>query len=386
MTAQATGPLAGVRVLEIQAMGPGPFCAMMLSDFGADVIRVDRVGADDGNDGDGAQPPADVLSRGRRSVAVDLKRPGGAELVLRMVERADVLVEGYRPGVMERLGLGPDVCLARNPRLVYGRVTGWGQDGPWAAHAGHDINYISLAGVLWPIGRAGDAPVPPLNYVGDFGGGGMLLAAGVCAALAERASSGRGQVIDAAMVDGAALLNSFMYGMRAMGQWGAERGRNLLDTGAPFYETYETADGAWVSVGSIEPKFFRNLVTRLGLDIDLETQNDEASWPALREKLAAVFRTRTRAEWTDLLAGADACFAPVLSPWEAPEHPHNAERGTFVESFGVVQPGPAPRFGRTPAAIGGPPPRSGQHTDEILGDLGIDAAEIVRLRSAGDIA
>jgi alpha-methylacyl-CoA racemase len=381
MTGQATGPLAGVRVLEIQAMGPGPFCAMMLSDFGAEVIRVDRVGTV--HDG---QASADVLARGRRSVAVDLKRPGGTDLVLRMVEQADVLIEGYRPGVMERLGLGPDACLARNPRLVYGRVTGWGQDGPWAAHAGHDINYISLAGVLWPIGRDGDAPVPPLNYVGDFGGGGMLLAVGVCAALAERATSGRGQVIDAAMVDGAALLNSFMYGMRAMGQWGTERGRNLLDTGAPFYETYETADGKWVSVGSIESKFFRNLVTRLGLDIDPETQNDEASWPILREKLAAVFLTRTRDEWTALLAGADACFAPVLSPWEAPDHPHNAERGTFIESFGVTQPGPAPRFGRTPAAIGGPPPANGQHTDEILGDLGLDAAEIARLRSAGDVA
>jgi alpha-methylacyl-CoA racemase len=383
MTGQAAGPLAGVRVLEIQAMGPGPFCAMMLSDFGAEVIRVDRVGTvDEGN----VQASADVLSRGRRSVAVDLKRPAGADLVLRMVEHADVLIEGYRPGVMERLGLGPDACLARNPRLVYGRVTGWGQDGPWAAYAGHDINYISLAGVLWPIGRDGDAPVPPLNYVGDFGGGGMLLAVGVCAALAERASSGRGQVIDAAMVDGAALLNSFMYGMRAAGQWSTERGRNLLDTGAPFYETYETADGKWVSVGSIESKFFRNLVTRLGLEIDRGAQRDEASWPILREKLAAVFRTRTRDEWAALLTDAEACFTPVLSPWEAPEHPHNAERGTFVESFGVTQPSPAPRFGRTPAAIGGPPPSRGEHTDEILGELGLDVAEIARLRTAGDIA
>ncbi|MFB4295088.1 CaiB/BaiF CoA transferase family protein [Actinomadura sp. NTSP31] len=384
MTEQATGPLAGVRVLEIQAMGPGPFCAMMLSDFGAEVIRVDRVGTADA--GNGVDASADVLSRGRRSVAVDLKRPAGADLVLRMVEHADVLIEGYRPGVMERLGLGPDACLARNPRLIYGRVTGWGQDGPWASHAGHDINYISLAGVLWPIGRDGDAPVPPLNYVGDFGGGGMLLAVGICAALAERASSGRGQVIDAAMVDGAALLNSFMYGMRAAGQWSAERGRNLLDTGAPFYETYETADGKWVSIGSIESKFFRNLVTRLGLEIDLGIQGDEASWPILREELAAVFRTRTRDEWTALLADAEGCFAPVLSPWEAPEHPHNAERGTFVESFGVTQPSPAPRFGRTPAAIGGPPPRCGEHTDEVLGEFGLDVAEIARLRTAGDIA
>jgi alpha-methylacyl-CoA racemase len=384
MTSQASGPLSGIRVLEIAGMGPGPFCAMVLSDFGADVIRVDRADAV-GGPGD-AQASVDVLSRGRRSVAVDLKQPGAVELVLRLVERADVLVEGYRPGVMERLGLGPDVCLARNPRLVYGRMTGWGQDGPWAAQAGHDINYIALAGALWPIGRAGEAPVPPLNLVGDFGGGGMLLAVGICAALAERATSGRGQVIDAAMTDGAALLNGFLYGMRAAGLWGDERGANLLDTGAPFYETYETADGQWISVGSIEPKFFRNLVTTLGLDVDLVSQHDQASWQAQKEKLAAIFRTRTRDEWTALLADADACFAPVLSPWEAPEHPHNAARGTFTESFGVTQPSPAPRFSRTPAAIAGPPAVPGQHTDEILGDLGLDAAEITRLRSAGDIA
>jgi alpha-methylacyl-CoA racemase len=364
-------------------MGPGPFCAMMLSDFGADVIRVDRA---DAVHGDQKTASVDVLSRGRRSVAVDLKRPGGVALLLRMAERADILIEGFRPGVMERLGLGPDTCLARNPRLIYGRVTGWGQDGPWSAQAGHDINYISLAGVLWPVGRDGEAPVPPLNYVGDFGGGGMLLAVGICAALAERAVSGRGQVVDAAMVDGSALLNGFMYGMRAMGTWGTERGRNLLDTGAPFYETYETADGKWVSVGAIEPKFFRNLVGRLGLDVDPSTQYDEAAWPALREKLAAIFRTRTRDEWCDLLVGADACFAPVLSPWEAPGHPHNEARGTFTASFGVVQPSPAPRFGRTPATIAGPPPVAGQHTDEILGEFGLDAGEIARLKAAGDIA
>ncbi len=255
-----------------------------------------------------------MLSRGRRSVAVDLKRPGGVDVVLRLIDQADVLIEGYRPGVMERLGLGPDVCLARNPRLVYGRITGWGQDGPWASRAGHDINYISLSGTLWSIGRGGEAPVPPLALAGDFGGGGMLLALGVCAALAERGTSGLGQVIDAAMVDGAAQLNAFIYSMRALGQWKEERGANLLDTGAPFYDTYETADGKWVSVGSIEPKFFGNLIKALGLDIDVAAQNDEASWPALREQLTATFRTRTRDQWTELLAGADTCFAPVLSP------------------------------------------------------------------------
>jgi len=384
MTNQASGPLSGIRVLEIAGMGPGPFCAMVLSDFGADVIRVDRADAV-GGPGD-AQASVDVLSRGRRSLAVDLKQPGAVELVLRLVEQADVLVEGYRPGVMERLGLGPDVCLGRNPRLVYGRMTGWGQDGPWAAQAGHDINYISLAGALWPIGRAGEAPVPPLNLVGDFGGGGMLLAVGICAALAERATSGRGQVVDAAMTDGAALLNGFLYGMRAAGLWGDERGANLLDTGAPFYEVYETADGRWISLGSIEPKFFRNLVNGLGLDIGLAAQTDQAQWPAQKEKLAAIFRTKTSDEWTELLASADTCFAPVLSPWEAPQHPHNAARGTFTESFGVLQPSPAPRFSRTPAVIAGPPAVPGQHTDEILGELGIDADGITRMRSAGEIA
>jgi alpha-methylacyl-CoA racemase len=385
MSSQATGPLSGIKVLEVAGMGPGPFCAQVLSDFGADVIRVDRadVVGDPAND---AITAVDVLARGRRSVAVDLKRPSGADLLLRLAAAADVLIEGYRPGVMERLGLGPQVCLERNPRLVYGRITGWGQDGPWAMEAGHDINYIALAGTLWPVGRAGEAPVPPLNYVGDFGGGGMLLALGVCAALAERGASGRGQVVDAAMVDGAALLNGFIYGMRATGRWGTERGSNLLDGGAPFYDTYETADGKWVSVGAIEAKFFGNLVKALGLDIDPATQNDEATWPALREKLAATFRTRTRDEWTRLLSGADACFAPVLSPWEAPGHPHNAARGTFTESYGVPQPNPAPRFSRTPGAIAGPPPVPGQHTDEILGDLGLDAAAIARLKSAGDIA
>ena len=379
-----TGPLAGLKVVELQGLGPGPFCAMLLSDFGADVVRVERTqtvaAAGDG------PPPPDVLARGRRSVGIDLKSPDGVEALLRLVDRADVLIEGFRPGVTERLGAGPDACLARNPRLIYGRVTGWGRGGPYAPYAGHDINYLALSGTLWSIGRGGEAPVAPLTYVGDFGGGGMLLTIGICAALAERATSGRGQVVDAAMVDGAALLNSFLYGMRAMGMWGEERGRNLLDTGAPFYDTYETADGGWVAVGALEPHFYRNLVDALGLEGVPHTQPGPEGWPALRERFAAAFRPRTRDEGCDRLEAAEACFAPVLSPWEAPEHPHNAARGTFVESNGLVQPAPAPRFSRTPARIAGPPPRPGQHTDEVLTEWGFTPEEIEKLRAAGGVA
>nr|BFE58389.1 CaiB/BaiF CoA-transferase family protein [Dactylosporangium thailandense] len=378
-----TGPLAGIKVVELQGMGPGPFCAMLLSDYGADVVRVERTASVRAAAG---PPPPDVLARGRRSVGVDLKTPGGIDALLRLVERADVLIEGFRPGVTERLGIGPDVCLARNPRLVYGRITGWGQAGPYAPYAGHDINYLALSGALWSIGRDGEAPVAPLTYVGDFGGGGMLLTVGICAALAERASSGRGQVVDAAMVDGAALLNSFLYGMRAMGLWGEERGRNMLDTGAPYYDTYETADGKWIAVGALEPHFYRNLLDALGLDDLPRTQPGPDGWPALRARFAAVFRTRTRDEWSAALEAAEACFAPVLSPWEAPEHPHNAVRETFVAHNGLVQPAPAPRFGRTPARIAGPVPTPGQHTGEVLAEWGFAAEDIEKLRAAGDIA
>ncbi|GGM75211.1 CaiB/BaiF CoA transferase family protein [Dactylosporangium sucinum] len=383
MTRPVTGPLAGIKVLELQGMGPGPFCAMLLGDYGADVVRVERTASVRAAAG---PPPPDVLARGRRSVGIDLKTPGGIDALLRLVERADVLIEGFRPGVTERLGIGPDVCLARNPRLVYGRITGWGQAGPYAPYAGHDINYLALSGSLWSIGRDGEAPVAPLTYVGDFGGGGMLLTVGICAALAERASSGRGQVVDAAMVDGAALLNSFLYGMRAMGLWGEERGRNMLDTGAPYYDTYETADGKWISVGALEPHFYRNLLDALGLDDLPRTQPGPDGWPALRARFAAVFRTRTRDEWSAALEAAEACFAPVLSPWEAPEHPHNAVRETFVAHDGLVQPAPAPRFSRTPARIAGPVPSPGQHTGEVLAEWGFAAEDIEKLRAAGDIA
>lgn len=377
----AGGPLAGVRIIEIAGIGPGPFAAMVLSDLGADVIRVDR--ADRVRPGRSAPTAANVLARGRRSVGVDLKHPDGVELVLELVNAADALIEGFRPGVAERLGVGPDACLARNPRLVYGRMTGWGQDGPYAQMAGHDINYIALAGVLGAVGRAGEAPVPPVNLVGDFGGGGMLLALGVVAALFEARGSGRGQVVDAAMTDGSALLTTFLHGLLAVGAWQPERGTNLLDTGAWFYDVYECADGGWVSIGSLEPQFFAELVTRLELG-DVE-QNDRSTWPERREQVAAVFRTRTRDEWCELLEGTDVCFAPVLGLDEAPHHPHNLARATFVEVDGVVQPAPAPRFSRTPGAIQRPPAATGEHTDEVLADWGVAADRIAALGDAGAI-
>jgi alpha-methylacyl-CoA racemase len=379
------GPLAGITVIEIAGIGPGPYCGMMLADLGADVIRIDRAGAVQG--GDPERPPADLLARGRRSVGVDLKSPDGAEVVLSLAEQADALFEGFRPGVAERLGIGPDECLARNPRLVYGRMTGWGQEGPYAPTAGHDINYISLAGALDPIGRRGEAPVPPLNLVGDFGGGGLMLAFGLLAGLLEAKASGQGQVIDAAMVDGAASLMTMTHSFRAMGIWNDERGTNMLDTGAPFYDVYETADGGYVSIGSIEPQFYAELLRLTGLEgEELPWQHERAQWPAMKERMAEVFRTKTRDEWCEIMEGSDVCFAPVLPIAEAVEHPHNVARGTFVEVAGITQPGPAPRFSRTAGEIRRPPPHAGQHTDEVLDAAGFDADRIAKLREAGAVA
>ncbi len=379
------GPLRGIRIVELAGIGPVPYCATLLADMGADVLRVDRAGAA-GAAGE-SKRPKDLLLRGRRSVGVDLKHAEGVATVLRLVERADVLVEGFRPGVVERLGLGPDVCLDRNPRLVYGRMTGWGQEGPLAQAAGHDINYIALAGALDSIGRRGEPPVPPLNLVGDFGGGGMFLAFGVVAALLERTSSGKGQVIDAAMLDGAAHLMTFIHGMRHMGLWPGERGENMLDTGAHFYDTYETRDGKYVSIGSIEPQFYRLLLEKTGLaSEELPHQYDRAAWPRMKERLRDVFKRKTRAEWCEIMEGSDVCFAPVLSMTEAPAHPQMAARQTFVEMFGLLQPAPAPRFGRTPGRIQGPPVYPGEHTEAALLDWGFDGGEVARLRAAGAIA
>ena len=379
------GPLEGVRVVELAGIGPGPFCAMVLADLGADVVRVDRTSAARG--GDPAAPPADVLNRNRQSIAVDMKHPDGVETVLRLVEQADVLIEGFRPGVVERLGVGPEACHARNPALVYGRMTGWGQDGPMAPRAGHDINYIALSGTLSMIGRAGEPPVPPVNLVGDFGGGGMLLAVGVLAALTDARTSGTGQVVDAAMVDGAALLSAMMYSFRAMGLWDGGRGGNTLDTGAHFYEVYETSDHKYVSIGSIEPQFYAELFERLELDpADFDHQHDRAAWPAAKEKIATRIAERTRDEWDAVFEGSDACYAPVLEPDEAIAHPHNQARGTFVNVAGVDQPAPAPRFDKTPTGTPTPPAHAGQHTDEALSRWGFSAEDIASLRESEAIA
>jgi len=367
------GPLAGTRVLELGGIGPGPFAGMVLSDLGADVIRVERpCGASAFVPG--LDPAGDVLLRGRRLVALDLKRPADLELALRAVERADVLIDPFRPGVAERLGLGPDEALARNERLIYGRITGWGQSGPWATAAGHDINYVALAGPLAAMGRAGSPPAPALNLVGDFGGGGMLLALGVVAALLERAASGAGQVVDAAMVDGVALQYAAIMGFRAMGLWDDRRESNFIDGGAPYYDTYECADGRFVAVGALEPQFYAELLTQLGLDPAEWPQEDRARWPALRERLAAIFRSRTRDEWDAALGGSDACFAPVLSGEEAAAHPQNAVREVYTEVGGVLQPSPAPRFSRTPGRI-----RSGavESDREALLDWGLEPEELL---------
>jgi alpha-methylacyl-CoA racemase len=343
---------------------------MVLSDMGADVVRVDRI--ESRERGDEARPA--LWDRGRRSVALDLKDPDGRETLLRLVGMADALIEGYRPGVAERLGVGPGTCLAHNPRLVYGRVTGWGSEGPLAQAAGHDLNFIALSGVLNSIGHHEGRPVPPLNLVGDFGGGGMLLAMGVCAALLHATRTGIGQVVDAAMVDGSAQLMTSVFGMRARGRWNAERGSNLIDSGAPFYDVYETSDGAYVSIAALEKRFFADLVARMGLEDDpaMENRMDPASWPAMRQRFVDTFKTQTRAAWCALLEGTDCCFAPVLSMGDAPGHPQNALRKTFVEHDGVTQPAPAPRFSVTPGHIQRPAPRRGQHTEEVLAEWGVD--------------
>ena len=378
------GPLHGLRVVELASIGPGPMCAMLLADLGADVMRIDRL--EPSGLGVPVHPRFDVNGRSRRSVALNLKAEAGVEAALRIVERADVLIEGFRPGVAERLGLGPADCHARNPRLVYGRMTGFGQTGPLAQAAGHDLNYIALPGALDAIGPAGGPPVPPLNLVGDYGGGALYLAFGLMAALFERQTSGRGQVVDAAMVDGAASLMSMFHGLLAAGGWSGPRGGNLLDGGAPFYGVYETADGQHVSIGSLEPKFYAEMIRRLGLDEKfLRLQGDVSQWPALRQAIAAAVRERTRDEWSALLEGTDVCFAPVLKLGEAHLHPHAVARGTYVEVAGVVQPGPVPRFDRSVPDPPRPAPETGAHTAEVLAECGFTDDDIARLRTSGVI-
>jgi alpha-methylacyl-CoA racemase len=379
-----SGPLSGITIIELAGIGPGPFAGMLLSDMGATVIRVERSQAVRG--GDPAVPPVDISNRGRHSIGVDLKNPEGVEVVMRLVEKADGLFEGFRPGVTERLGLGPDACLARNPKLVYGRMTGWGQTGPYSQAAGHDINYIALAGALEPIGRAGEAPTPPLNLVGDFGGGGMFLAFGLVCAILEAQRSGQGQVVDAAMVDGAATLMTMFHSFTAMGIWSPERGTNLLDTGAHFYDVYECSDGKYVSIGSIEPQFYAELRRLAGLDgPEWDAQMDRSQWPSRKQDLEKVILAKTRDEWCELMEHTDVCFAPVLSIAEAPNHPHNVARQTFVEVAGLKQPAPAPRFSRTIAEISSPPAHAGQHTTEVLALAGYSSSEIADLQSSGAV-
>ncbi|MBO0335279.1 CoA transferase [Sneathiella sp. CAU 1612] len=378
------GPLSGYKIVEMGGIGPGPMCAMLLADLGADIVRIDRLS----DPGLGSMPSSrnSLLMRSRRSVAVDTKSEAGREVVLKLIEQADGLIEGFRPGVMERMGLGPDEALKRNPKLVYGRMTGWGQDGPMAKAAGHDINYIALSGVLHAIGRKGEAPVPPLNLVGDFGGGALYLALGLVCGILEAQKSGKGQVVDTAMVDGAASLMTIFFGLMSAGNWKDERGVNMLDTGAHYYGVYETADGKYVSIGSIEKKFYKELLERTGLDKeDLPPQLDQKSWPILKARLTEVFKTKTRDEWDEIMLGTDVCYAPVLSIMEATQHPHNTHRKTFVEYEGIVQPAPAPRFSRTEGAIQSPPCLPGEHTVEAMRDWGIADDTIDELRNAGVI-
>jgi alpha-methylacyl-CoA racemase len=376
-TSKSLRPLDGIRVVEVAGLAPGPYCGMILADFGAEVVRVDRIGAWD----------FDRLGRGKRSIEVDLKKPAGVEVVLRLADTADVLIEPFRPGVAERLGIGPAVVLERNPGLVYARMTGWGQEGPYAAMAGHDINYVALSGALSLIGRKGERPLPPVNLLGDFAGGGMLCAMGILLALIERSRSGKGQIVDAAMVDGAAYLAACVFMFRAAGWWNEERGANMLDTGAHFYETYETRDHKYVSVGAIEPQFYAALLNGLNLDATtLPDQHDRASWPAMKERLAEIFATRTRGEWCAVFDGTDACVAPVLELDEVGDHPHNQARHLLIQDErGGHGPGPAPRLSRTPGVVRGPVAQPGQHTVEILTEHGFTEEDIQQLRELGAI-
>jgi alpha-methylacyl-CoA racemase len=372
------GPLSGLKIVEFAGIGPGPFCGMLLSDLGADVVRIDRKGV-------GRASKTDVTARGRRSVAMDLKSADAVEACLKLFEKADVVFEGFRPGVMERLGLGPDVALARNPKLVFGRMTGWGQTGPYAMAAGHDQNYIAITGALHAIGTP-DKPVPPLNLVGDFGGGALYLAFGLLAGVIHARATGQGQVIDCAMSDGAASLMAMFYGMKAAGVWSDDRRSNLLDGGAHFYDTYQCSDGRWISIGSIEPQFYALLLEKTGIsDPDFKSQMDRSLWPSLNDRLAKVIATKTRDEWCEIMEGTDVCFAPVLTIEEAPHHKHNAARQTFVEVEGVMQPAPAPRFSATPGAIAGPPPAIGADTAAALAEWGFSASNIDSLQRCGAI-
>jgi alpha-methylacyl-CoA racemase len=388
-----TGPLSGLKIIELAGIGPAPFTCMMLADAGAQVLRLERApagaveaGEEFAKSGQGSY--WDLLNRSRPSVGVDLKNPDALELVLSLVEQADGLIEGFRPGVAERLGVGPEQCFARNKRLVYGRMTGWGQDGPMASMAGHDIDYIAIGGALWSIGRADEPPVPPLNLVGDFGGGGLLLAFGMVAALLEAARSGEGQVVDAAMVDGAASLMTMIHAFHRQGLWGDERGANMLDTGAPFYEVYETSDGKWMAVGGIESQFYAELIKRLGLEGDSSFPHQMArdQWPAMKVRFGEIFKTKTRDEWSAIFDGTDACVAPVLAPWEAHLHPHNVARSTFVEVDGAVQPAPAPRFSRTPSSISSPPSPPGADTISGLVEWGVPEDAVKKLRESGALS
>jgi alpha-methylacyl-CoA racemase len=378
------GPLNGLRVVEMAGIGPAPFCAMLLADMGAEVIRIDRTARGDLGLNLGSDPRFDVLRRGRKSIALDLKKPEAVAAAKKLIAQTDVLVEGFRPGTMERLGLGPEECLAANPKLVYGRMTGFGQEGPEAARAGHDINYIALSGVLSTIGRKDGAPVPPLNLVGDFGGGAMFLAFGIVTALFECGRSGKGQVVDAAMVDGAAYLSTAIHGMKALGLWREERGSNILDSGAPWYDTYATSDGKFVAIGPVEQRFFQELLSRLQIDLaTFPEQFDRARWPEMRERFTEIFKSKTRDQWCAVMTGSDSCFAPVLTLSEAPLHPHNRTRDTFIDIEGVIQPAPAPRFSRSKTTIPHAPPVIGANADEVLNGWGFAPQDITALRKSG---